>query len=175
MQEKLKRLLVRYREPLLYLIFGAVTTLVNWTVYTCLVFALKVDLSAVGETDVLREMLKGEAGRELRTLFICNFVAWAAAVLAAFVTNKLWVFASRVRSFRGVAKEFFLFVGSRVFSGSLEWFGPSLLVMAGIRQKLLGVEGFSAKLIVSVVVIVLNYVLSKLLVFREKGENQKRG
>lgn len=168
MAETIKRLFIKHREIFLYIIFGVVTTAVNWVVYAVMVRILHVDLSAVSDANVVWEMFTGSAGKSLTALFISNLTAWAAGVAVAFITNKIWVFESRVRSVGGIAREFVLFVGTRVFSGLFEWFGTPLLVILGMSQKLFGVEGFPAKILISVLVVILNYVLSKLLVFRKK-------
>ena len=59
---------------------------------------------------------------------------------------------------------------ARMFSGVFEIIGPEVLMSAGMRQQLFGIKGFVAKIVISVLVIIMNYVLSKLLVFRNKKE-----
>ena len=144
--EKLKGLMLKYREQLLYLFFGGVTTVINIVAYA----------------------LCARAG--LPT-WLANAIAWVLAVLGAYISNRLWVFRSRSRG-AALAKEFAAFIGCRVATGVLDEgimvlgvdrLGP--LVAPG-RLKLwgLGVKVFS-----NVLVIVLNYVFSKLLIFRKKG------
>ncbi|MBQ8000912.1 MAG: GtrA family protein, partial [Ruminococcus sp.] len=85
-----------------------------------------------------------------------------------FVTHKLWVFESK--SWKGsiLLKELGSFVGSRLLTGVLEWFGVPLLMLIGLDQPILGIEGMLAKILISVIVVILNYILSKLLVFKNK-------
>ncbi|MGN1081719.1 MAG: GtrA family protein [Acutalibacteraceae bacterium] len=138
----MRALIRKYREIILYIVFGAATTAVNWIVYTSMVRAAGVTVS--------------------------NGVAWFAAVSFAFVTNKLFVFESRSLKPKIMIKEILTFFGSRALSGILDVFGPSALIYCGIDGELFGIKGFVAKLIVSVAVICMNYVLSKLVVFKKR-------
>ncbi len=65
-------------------------------------------------------------------------------------------------------KEFISFVAARAVTGVIEIFGVPLLVKIGLNQRIFGVDGALSKVIVSVVVVVLNYVFSKLIVFKNK-------
>ncbi len=145
--EKLKALFVRYREAIAYLFFGGVTTLVNIAAFALL---KRLGLSTG----------------------VANAVAWVLAVLTAYVTNRRWVFASRSRG-AAALKEFASFVACRAGTGVLDEaivvlgvdrLGPMLV--APERQALwaLGVKVFS-----NVLVILLNYVFSKLFIFKRKG------
>lgn len=91
-----------------------------------------------------------------------NFIAWVAAVLFAFITNKLWVFESKSWKPSVAGKEFAAFVGARVFSFFIE------TIMMFIMITLLSWHDLIAKTIVGIVVIILNYFFSKLLIFRKK-------
>ena len=144
--DKIKGLFLKYRELISYLFFGGLTTLVSWASY-----ALFVRLPGM-------------------TLFWGNVLSWVCAVLFAFVTNKLWVFNSKSWAWPGWLKEAAAFFAGRIFSGLVEMGGFPLLMWLGLDQSLLGIEGFAAKVVISVVVIVLNYILSKFLVFRRKQE-----
>ena len=141
---------------IMYLIFGFLTTVVNWAVtFICQkVFGLN------------------ELG--IKTV-IANAIAWISAVLFAFITNRKFVFESTGGSFFGEMLKFFL---ARAFTGLFEIFMPDALAfiadrvrfLSFIREPFFGITGGIAKLITSVVVIILNYVLSKLVVFRKKEE-----
>ena len=130
-------------EAVSYLFWGVGATVVNWIVYTVLSFASPY------------------------SMVICNSIAWLAAVLFAYITNRFFVFHSKTHGLTALLREFFLFIGARVFTGLFEIFLPSLLFRLGIRQTFLGIEGFWVKAIVTVLIIVLNYILSKLIVFRK--------
>ena len=134
--EKLKTLYAKYRETVIYLVFGVLTTVVNYAVYIPLYNFVHLPAS------------------------VCNGVAWVAAVAFAYVTNKLFVFESKSWN-SGVLGELLRFVGSRVTSGVIET--VSLLVTVDI----LGWNGNIMKLFLAVIVIVLNYILSKFFVFKK--------
>ncbi len=129
-----------------YLVFGVLTTAVDWITYKF--------FAALGMNYI-----------------ISNILAWICAVIFAFVSNKLIVFKSKNLEVDFVVKEFISFVAARIFSLLLQLAGIALIV------KLLGsythlpahtVEDI-AKALMSVVVIVSNFVLSKLLVFKHKS------
>ena len=139
----MKKLYEKYKELIHYVFFGGATTAVNWLVYALLVEVLHADIT------------------------LSNAIAWLAAVIFAFITNKLFVFESKSFAPAVVWKEALSFLGSRLLSGLLEIAGPTALMAIGLDMPLFGIDGFAAKLVVSIGVIVLNYVLSKLLVFRK--------
>ena len=159
------------KEIVLYLIFGVATTLVNWIVYL-----------------LFNNLIFNRFFSENTARTAANAVAWFLAVLFAFVTNKLIVFKSKEKTARILIPELLSFYASRGLTGLLEIFVPTLLVNAGITFTLLGVggifpnalrdsgfiyttlsdRGLVPKMIVAVVVIILNYVFSKLIVFRKK-------
>ena len=144
--EKIKALYQKYREPISYLFFGGLTTVVSWVTYA--LFVGKLSMRPVPG----------------------NILSWVCAVAFAFVTNKLWVFDSKSWAWPGWFREALAFVAGRLFSGAVEMGGLPLLMWLGLDQPLFGIDGFAAKLVVSVVVIILNYFLSKFLVFRKKAE-----
>ena len=158
------------KEIVLYLIFGVATTLVNWIVYL-----------------LFNNLIFNRFFSENTAMTAANAVAWFLAVLFAFVTNKLIVFKSKEKTARILIPELLSFYASRGLTGLLEIFVPTLLVNAGITFTLLGDggifpnalrdsgfiyttlsdRGLVPKMIVAVVVIILNYVFSKLIVFRK--------
>ena len=135
--EKLKALLVRYRDIIVYLIFGVLTTAVNYIVYLPCYNILGLSGSA------------------------SNAIAWLAAVAFAYLTNKPFVFRSRDWSAKTVIPELTKFVGCRVGSGVLE------TAIIFLTVDLLGWNGNVMKLLTSVLVVVINYIGSKLLVFKK--------
>ncbi|MBQ3330473.1 MAG: GtrA family protein [Ruminococcus sp.] len=167
--EKIKALLKKYKEIIMYIIFGVLTTLVNWVVYWVTEPLLS---SAMHGNTVIWTVFGKEITMSILAIFLANFIAWVAGVIFAFVTNKIWVFESKSWRFGLVMKELWLFVLARLITGVLEWFGVPLLVAMGLNQPLFGAEGFVAKLIVSVIVVILNYVFSKLIIFRKKDKKK---
>ncbi|MDR1819834.1 MAG: GtrA family protein [Methanobrevibacter sp.] len=88
---------------------------------------------------------------------IANMIAWFLSIVFAYITNKIWVFESKNKQ---VHVEFSLFVGGRIFSGVVDESLMYLLV------SVLGFNLLIAKLVSQIVVVILNYVLSKGIVFK---------
>ena len=106
---------------------------------------------------------------------ISNVVSWVFAVMFAYITNKLWVFESKSWQGKTVIKELLGFVGARLFSLGVEELGLWLLIdilhMGALRLSILSLDingNMIAKVIMQIVVIILNYVFSKLVVFKKK-------
>ena len=88
---------------------------------------------------------------------ISNTFAWVLSVLFAYVTNRIWVFESKNSN---IIKEISLFFGGRLFSG---------IVDTGLMYvfiDLLSIGDFISKIIIQIIVVILNYVISKLIVFK---------
>ncbi|MBP3873361.1 MAG: GtrA family protein [Lachnospiraceae bacterium] len=146
--DTIKNLYTKYRELIVYFITGVLTTLVNWASYAVLVRMAGWSVAA------------------------SNTAAWIIAVIFAYVTNKLWVFRSYSWKIGFVLREAALFIGARILTGIFEIVSVPFLVNIGLSQPLFGVKGMWAKILVSVAVMVLNYVFSKLIVFRNTGDKQ---
>ena len=129
-------------ETLSYLFFGCATTAVNWLSYTFFVSLVRIGITW------------------------SNVVAWCISVAFAYVTNKLFVFKSKDTKVISIFKEVALFVSSRLLSGAIEILGVPFLIGIGLNQSILGIEGMLAKVSISVIVVIANYIFSKLIVFR---------
>lgn len=140
----IKGLFAKYKQIISYLFFGVTTTVVNWIIYALLSELLRADMT------------------------LANAAAWFGAVVYAFVTNKLFVYESKSLSGKLVLWEGVKFFLSRAFSGAFEILLPTALHAVGLHQTLFGLEGGVAKALVSIIVIVLNFLLSKFLVFSKK-------
>lgn len=154
--ERIKELIIKHREIISYLFWGGMTTLVSWGSYALaeLVF------------HSLDQKLLGVA----LSVYLASILSWICAVLFAFVTNKLWVFRSKSWA-RSVAwPEFLKFLSSRLATGVLEFVGVPLLVRIGLDYPLMGRDGLLAKIIVTIIVVILNYILSKLFIFKKETE-----
>lgn len=164
--------LKKRKRVIIYFLCCLLCFAANWTVYTLMTKALNVDLSEVGETgNAVFSVFSGESGSNLYKLLACTFTAWTVNLLVSFTTNKMWVFKSRNWSPKVVGREFLTFLGGHLFTGVIDWFGTPLLVMLGMKAKFFGIEGAAAKLTVSIIIMFLNYFLSKLLVFKKKSGN----
>lgn len=147
----------KYREAIAYIFWGAMTTTVSWMSYSLFAFLLKQYPSAFRILDMEFSMV----------VFAANILSWICAVSFAFVTNKMWVFHSRCWKGAVVLPELGKFVAARLATGIIEIAGVPLLVSCGLNQTVFGIEGVAAKVAVSALVLVLNYVFSKLLIFRQ--------
>lgn len=142
-------------ELIKYFIFGVLTTIVGLGVY------------------VLFNYILGE-----KLYLLTNIISWVIAVAFSFVTNKIWVFSSRSWQAKIVVREALSFAGARLFCLALEEGGLWLLIdILGIgTMKPFALFGFSisgnliAKCITCVVVVIINYIFSKFVIFRKKKE-----
>ncbi|MCC0729655.1 MULTISPECIES: GtrA family protein [unclassified Clostridioides] len=128
----------KHKETILYLFFGAFTTLINIVSY--LFFTRVISFN----------------------FMIANALAWIIAVLFAYVTNKFFVFESKKVEIKFLFKEFLSFVSFRLLSGIIE------MVIMYIMIDLLFVNDVIVKVFTNIVVIVLNYLFSKMIIFRKK-------
>ena len=150
---KIKTLLENHRqlqELAMYLIFGVLTTAVNWAAYLLLTWALGLRQTLPGSTPYLIISNIGQ------------IVGWVLSVLFAFVTNKRYVFRSHSENRKGVWRELGLFVSARVASLLLFDLGLfTVLQLCGMNDKWY-------KLLMNVLVIVFNYVASRFVIFKKK-------
>ena len=142
----------RMRELILYVFFGALTTLVNWIAYFLVTRALGMNGYEQG------------SGPYQLIANIGNVAAWVLAVLFAYFTNKKYVFQSKADAKTGAWREFWLFVSAR--AASLVIFDVALFNLL----LLLGMNADWDKLLMNALVILFNYFASKLVIFRKKGE-----
>ena len=135
----LKGLWSKYKSVILYVFFGAVTTAVNIVTY------------------FLCYEVFGMAN------LAANALAWVLAVAVAYLTNKLWVFESKSFAPAVLLPELWKFVSCRLATGALDM----LIMWVGV--DVLKGPATPFKIIANVLVMVLNYLFSKLLIFRKKG------
>lgn len=127
----------KYKEPLLYLFFGGLTTLLSIFLYWLFAHPLGM------------------------TPLAANAVSWILCVAFAYVTNRTWVFKDKARGLRGIIREAASFTFGRLATLGLE----ELILWLGI--SVLGVNDLAVKIAAQVLVIVGNYVISKFLVFKK--------
>ena len=134
---KIIELVKKHWDIVTYLFFGVLTTVVNYAVYLPCYNLLGLSAS------------------------VSNVIAWVVAVVFAYLTNKPWVFKSHDWSMQTVVPELAKFIACRVGSGVLE------TGIIFVFVDWLGFDGNVFKLVTSVLVVVLNYIGSKLLVFKK--------
>ncbi len=151
----IKTLFIKYKELITYVVFGVLTTLVNF-------FAFWLFTKIFGEALYL----------------VNNAIAWVVGVVFAYITNKLFVFESKSWDLKVITKEITGFLGARIFSFLVEEGGMLLFIsVLGFGEKTLTILGititgqFIVKILLAVIVVVLNYVFSKFFVFKS-SENR---
>lgn len=126
----------KYKEPLMYLIFGVLTTAVNYITYIVLARLLGIDV------------------------MLSNGIAYMTSIVFAYITNRTWVFTSYAVTFKARLKEAAEFVSARLFGFVLDM-GFMFLFVSILDFNDLIMKGLS-----NVIVIGLNYVISKYIIFK---------
>ena len=127
----------KYKDVILYLIFGGLTTVVNIAVYWICVHVLGTGV------------------------MFGTVAAWALAVLFAYLTNRTMVFHSSAAGAQAVLKEITSFFGCRLGTGVVDW------VIMFVFVTVLRFNDMIVKIAANIIVIVLNYVLSKFVIFKK--------
>ena len=172
MIQRIKALLKRYREVLMYLVFGVLTTFVGWGVYHAVLLGGRAVFS-IPATEVT-------GARYLALYTAAQIIQWICAVLFAFFTNRAWVFTEADRQ-ASITRQLLTFSGGRVVTLGLDYVitlaltvGLAVLFPSWIAAELLGrtlnLCELLSKVVAAVVVIVCNYLISKLFVFRKKNQ-----
>jgi len=138
--EMIKELYKKYKEIINYLIFGGLTTLVNFISY--FVFAKLLSVDEV----------------------ISSILSWLIAVLFAYITNKLFVFESKNNEKKDIIKELISFFTCRIISGILCDVGTFALMV-----KVFHINDVFSKIVTQIMVVIVNYLFSKLIVFKRKN------
>ena len=131
-------LMKKYQSLIAYAVFGVLTTVVNIVTYS-------ICYNRVGMGNTLS-----------------NVLAWILAVAFAYVTNKLWVFDSKSWKLQVLKKEIVAFISCRLATGILD------IAIMFVCVDLLGFHAMLMKIISNIIVIVLNYVFSKVIIFKKK-------
>ena len=137
MINQLKDLYQKYKELALYVIFGGLTTLVDWSI-SFVLYAINVNVH------------------------VADVIAWCAAVLFAFVTNRAFVFQSDRRGLGNVVRELTAFASGRILTLVMQ----EIIVFAFV--DCLAWNKYAIKIAAAVLVVIANFFLSKFWVFRKK-------
>lgn len=134
-----KMLIRKYKDLILYGIFGVLTTIANIATYWVMAHPLGLPT------------------------MLSTIIAWIVAVLFAYVTNRKWVFHSEAHTKDEVVRELGSFFACRLVTGVVDWL--CMLIFVTVLQF----NDVAIKAIANVVVIVLNYIASKLIIFKHKS------
>lgn len=146
---KLLVLIRKNEEIVLYIFWGILTTIVSWGSYSVFIYLLNCLQFS-----------------EIFSVVISNIFSWVSATIFAFATNKIFVFKSKSWQRKVLIPEAIKFVSTRAFTGALELVLVPILVFMGLNQTIYGVQGMLSKVIVSVFVVILNYIFSKMFIFK---------
>lgn len=141
MINKIKEIYFKYEEIISYLFFGFLTTIVSFGTYV--LFA--------------NTFLAGKSDLDIQ---IANVLSWICAVIFAYITNRIFVFKSKTIG-KERLKEIFNFVSARVFSLLVD------MLMMYVLYSVMHINDTISKIIVQFVVVVMNYVLSKVIIFKK--------
>lgn len=127
-----------HKEGMRYLVFGALSTVVNFVVYDF------INLSTT----------------------IRNVIAWVVAVMFAYITNKAFVFFTKAKDIKDLIREIISFFGARVITLVIETIFLYIFIdKFGFNDNLM-------KIISSIFVIILNFIFSKLFIFKKEDNNK---
>lgn len=135
-----KKYYLKHKEIVNYLICGGITTVLNFVAY--ILFTRVMHLEEV----------------------VSSTLAWSVAIIAAYVLNKIFVFESKTKGIKAVFKELASFIGCRIISAITCDIGTFALMV-----KVLKINDIVSKIVTQIMVIIVNYLFSKLLVFRKKN------
>lgn len=135
----IKGLYLEYKEIINYLIFGGLSTVVNFASYFIAARLLKIDEVA------------------------SSAISWFCAVLFAYITNRLFVFENKSNTKKGILKEIISFFAFRVLSGILCDVGTFALMV-----KVFNINDIISKIVTQIMVIIVNYIFSKFIIFKKQ-------
>ena len=131
----------KHQEGMRYLIFGALSTVVNFVSYALLYYIFHISNA------------------------VSNILAWVIAATFAYITNKLYVFNSKVNNKKELLKEIVYFYGCRLLTLAID---EGIMIFAVDKLKW---NGLLMKVIANIIVIILNFIFSKILIFKKQDKN----
>lgn len=146
--KKFEPLYSLHKEIIMYLFFGGCTTLVG-----IIFFAIPIKLISLPDLTVFGITVD-------TSVQVSNVISWICAVTFAYITNRTWVFAEKAYGAKAIAAECAAFFAGRFLTLIVE------NILLNLSTKTLGMNEIAAKIVVSVVTIILNYIISKLFVFK---------
>lgn len=138
-ESELGKFVLKYREIIVYGVVGVLTTAVSW--FASFVLKLFLDDQIAWQN------------------LIINSLSWIAAIAFAYPANRTFVFASKNKD---ILRECSEFIGSRLATGVME------IGLMSLTVNVMNINFWVSKLLVSVIVIIANYILSKLVVFKTR-------
>jgi len=149
-ESQMRKMYGEHKEGILYVFFGGFTVLISLASYMAFVW-LGLDLN------------------------VSNILSWCCGVVFAFIANKWFVFSSKSTETTTLVREFGSFVGARIFTGALAAILFPILLSMGLDGDFMGTAGFLARIVTSIIEIILNWIFSKYLIFVKKEKNNADG
>ncbi|MDE7099243.1 MAG: GtrA family protein [Ruminococcus sp.] len=146
MPKPIQDIYYKYEEKWLYLFFGVLTTIVSFATAGIAKYAL--ESVGIDNTDLVSD--------------ISTAISWVCSVTFAYFTNRVWVFESKVSGAKEFVKEAASFYGGRVVTFFAE------AIMMRVLYSWLNINYWISKLLAGVVILILNYIISKLFIFKKK-------
>ncbi len=143
MLREIKELMIKYKQVIMYLIFGVLTTIINILSYELFV--------RVFNTNYL----------------ISTIIAWIISVCFAYITNKIWVFESNTKNKLTLFKELFDFFKYRILSCIID------LIIMYVLVSVLKINDSISKITSNIVVVIINYIFSKFIIFKKDSNDFK--
>lgn len=159
--DPLEKLCLKFENAIIYIFYGVVTTIINYIAHFGLRLAF-TDLSGIGEY-TFGSVMSAMENSAVSSAGAATF-AWVVSMVFAFFVNKFFVFEHKSTGRSEFAKEFFSFAGGRIFSYFCE------LAIMFICVDVMRLNELIIKLLCNVLVMILNYIFSKFLVFRKKKD-----
>ena len=145
--ENNRLLFYHYKPIIMYAVAGTLSTLVNWITYASCTHILPI------------------ASRHA-LVTTSNVTAWGITLAFSYLFYKNWVFESKTNTAHELFREIASFTGTRIITGLIEIFGFPFLVALGMNHTVAGITGFAAKIWITVIVTIVNYIMSKVFVFK---------
>lgn len=145
----------KYKEIILYGVFGVLTTAINLLAYWLLALFMGIDDAPVEGLYYKIVVLSSTA------------IAWLVAVVFAYVTNRKYVFESTASGRKAITREIVLFFASRIATLLFD------LLFMYVTVTILFLDDFIMKIVSNIFVIIGNYLLSKMMVFRQRQKREK--
>lgn len=149
MPKPIQDIYYKYEEKWLYLFFGGLTTVVSFV--TAGISKYFLEYAGIDNTNLVSD--------------ISTAISWVCAVTFAYLTNRVWVFDSKASGAKELTKEAASFYGGRIVTFFTE------IIMMRVLYSWLNINYWVSKIFANVVVLILNYIISKLFVFRKKSDD----
>ena len=141
--KKIADLYRAHKEGMRYLIFGGLSTLINILTY---IVCAKVIFKGLSNANMI--------------VNVSEIIAFIIALIFAYITNKIYVFESKTKGAKKLIKEFSSFTGCRIFTEIISIIMMNMTIWFGINDVFM-------KIFSNIVVIILNYVFSKIIIFKK--------